>query len=344
MDPLRVRALSFNIFAGSPLPYVAGGTHGIAWWGGSRLRRQLDEVRAVDFDVAGFQELYGRTETDAYRKALEDAGMVMLTGPWRRRTGRTRGRVFTWVVLVSCAWMVAGWVGAACVGWILLSGLVDDLALAAYLSDANDSGLALAYRKDMFDRVAVVPLDLPQDGDFMNVFQPRCALVATLVHRATGTRVAIASAHLNAWGGHGHRIAQLECVTRAMKHADLAILCCDMNADCDGPEAEHLWRDGWDDGGCREPTWSSANPLTRGWMRAEDSRVDHVWIRGGHAEDAGTVSMTTSDHYAAVATACHTSVQQYLAADRKQRRVRAVQDKRNHNKPKDRMKYPPPTT
>jgi endonuclease/exonuclease/phosphatase family metal-dependent hydrolase len=58
-DVVRLNVITFNVFAGSPIPGVRGGTRALQ--GSPRLQQQLRELRELGADIVALQEVRGRS-------------------------------------------------------------------------------------------------------------------------------------------------------------------------------------------------------------------------------------------------------------------------------------------
>lgn len=311
----RFSVLSLNVFPGSPLPFLFNGTR--ALFSTERLACQLATVNALSPDVICLQELYCTHSREEYIKWFGTDYHVLFED--RRNTvGVCIARVIVMLfalVLFLCVRVLlfplwgfpsmhmedTAIVFALCVVSFLSW---NKTALFAWLA-GDATGLTTLVRKSLgqVEEHQVTDFQV-QDGDWMNVVAPR-AYSTTRIRLFTDGYITVLNAHLNAHGTNNHRRAQAMELASASNQCALSsavILCADMNANERSDEvALLLTQSSLTDGHAGvldRCTWSARNPLTRGWMQAEDMCVDFVLFRSmadGHVLENTHVDLFLCD-------------------------------------------------
>jgi endonuclease/exonuclease/phosphatase family metal-dependent hydrolase len=281
----RLRVVTFNVFPGSPVPWLGGGTTALA--GSWRLAEQIRRLRELDADVVCLQELYCASARDTFAKAL---GSVYEMHHAPRRPPRSHLLLFT---ALTCIVVVAAFhAGIACgVGrsWAAFGAIVAwrawlRSALGAWLS-GESYGLVTLVRRTLKSSSATLVFG-HQAGDRLNRVVPR-GYQLTYVGD-----VAIFNTHLNAGGRDDsdrlHQAAALcEAVCEARRLLGVTVVCGDLNAPPHAASVSLLRHvGGLSDTAavsCENPrpTWCSDNPLTHSvWNTgaSTDQRLDYVLV------------------------------------------------------------------
>ena len=327
--------LTFNVFMGSPIPSCCCGTRAL---GGSRRQKaQIAALRALDADVMCLQEVADSSLITAYEMGLggEYASVWSAAVPgWRARVGAEAmflAAAATFALLLYV--MLAVIPGSAhisespgpAIATLAVYGFarreLPHTALGTFLLGDVAGCLVTLYRVRKFSLEVFETVRLRnQEGDFMNMYRPRCVQFVALKARARDVRYVLTHVHVNALGATEARGPQLaECAAYAVATEDLAstvVMLGDFNAPRDAPELAALHStyhlvDTLAERGAAfrdRPTWTAANPLTRGWMRHPDHRPDHILVRKT-AIDGGASSRVvldtaphTSDHFGVLLT------------------------------------------
>lgn len=292
-----MRFLTYNVFPGSPWPYVGGGISALA---PNRLRQQVKAVEALSCEVIFFQELYCKYAIKAYSNNRN------LIAP-----GMNQPHVFGFACYLAYLGLLAGipsflfspfWavfiISLTAIAWFLRF-----CSLRGWLT-GNTSGLAISldpaypindvYWK-LFDR---------QDGDILNTFSPRgYMMVSTTINQID---VMLFNLHLDRNPSEA-RLAQLEEVldeiAKVINDASLFVMAGDFNASIDSPEVSMLINKGFRHHKGSGNTWCITNHLTHTMYSSgtPDGMIDHIFTLGRHTitgdSDVVLHDPPLSDHY-----------------------------------------------
>lgn len=301
MDELKLRLLSFNVFPGSPFPYIGGGITRLA--ASDRLDSQIVGIRALKPDVAFLQELYCVHSLKRYIDAFPD--YTFFTLPCHN----TRGRVIYAAIVgilsaiaVTAVWLICRFVpsnhsqltthgqypvfAALFVVLCLVVHVCIGRSATAQWLRGSAAGLVTMTRKCecIASCQVVVPASrffISQSGDPLNFFAPRGILTVS-AEMSNGHKLMLFNTHLNqSQETHGnHRLSQACEVLDAISHAvDVSrdagrqhitvILGGDLNNSPESPEVilikeNSALKDAFSAAAVTvgEQTWLEANPLT----------------------------------------------------------------------------------
>ncbi len=310
----RLKIVTFNVFTGSPIPYLWGGTPSLA--GSSRLQAQLDAVEALDADVVCLQEIYCDSVLRAYRERF-GAEYAFVVEYERRAAGVIAAEVavlvaalilfgalkgLMYVLLQLLRFEQAGGKDASSLGWnaatfgvlwIILRVALRDTALVTFFNGSVKGFMATMYRMNQCALGhATTTFFNDQQGDIENVFRPRAFQIARLSHLASGQVLTLVHVHTNALGPTSVRRAQVAEAINATKQLSSAtvrpdgvtILLGDFNDAEDSDTVRCCSADfGFVDSGVKHGsgdmhTWVRANPLSQGFMRTSDRRCDYIFL------------------------------------------------------------------
>ena len=328
--------LTFNVFTGSPTPIR--GTRALA--GSTRLHDQLSAVSDLAPDVICLQEVYSDEVRESYRTHFLKTHSLdaVLTRP--PLLSRILAETLYWVatILTFGVFFVAISMSRSDgeeMGYIMLLMLfgafhvtcriaLRESSLLGFLTGRTAGALAILYNRSTLrlSRTRTVYLK-EQRGDFMNRLRPRCIQVSDFTRIRTSpvtprgppvpyapSRVIIINVHANALGDDSFRASQLNEVALLAAGLDDGsteiFVCGDFNADPTMLSIRQLVTYGLRDattlaGTGDDYTWDSRNPLTMGYMRHADRRLDYVYHLGkGMILDCRVVMNMppyTSDHF-----------------------------------------------
>ena len=193
---------------------------------------------------------------------------------------------------------------------------------------ATAGGLGTLLRRSKFRLIASESRNLAhQGGDYLNLLRPRAfqALLVELVG-AEGSYMLVLNAHTNL-GGDASRHLQIDEIVDASSPAALAamleraglrgvrpddvpvLLLGDLNAPAEAASVRDVvtkagFLDAFEER--REPaadacSWDARNPLTNGYIKEPDARIDHVLYRPSRRADAGAGAGIAANAEAAAA-------------------------------------------
>ena len=299
LDSLRF--MTFNVFPGSPLPYVGGGIRGLAH--SLRLKKQLAGIRELQPDVIFLQELYCVHALKSYTSAFPDYLFFRL--PCCNIRGRVMyaslvgllGAVAVIIVWAAC-WSIP-WVNAHLVTHRLhyvfpllflltcpaVHSCIRTSGIAQWLSGSAAELVTMVRNHDAFVSCQIVRCASRffhhQAGDPLNYFAPR-GVLSVQVEMSNGCNLALFNTHLNQSQEDctGYRLAQarevldiirdaLSACRPGMARTPTVILGGDMNNGPESPEVIFIQREGAlvDAFSAAletsgELTWAEANPFT----------------------------------------------------------------------------------
>ncbi len=299
----RVRILTFNVFAGSPVPvqWLFGGTSSLQ--NSKRLRAQLQAVRAVDADVICLQELYCDNVLASYMLEFGDEYQFAVQRD-RKLLGVAAGEIII-LLLASIAWPLAraamgdvssclslfiSGVLTACL-WLTLRVTMRHSALLAFFNGRVKGFMATMWKRSVFELSDDETLYFTeQRGDIENLFRPRAFQLLHLKHRMTNYLYTFIHIHTNALGQSYLRARQVhEAVNAAgvANRGSLVTLLGDFNDGEDSEPVRTAVKCGFVDafrahGTGHGHTWVHSNSMTRGYMRVPNLRCDYIFYRRNH--------------------------------------------------------------
>jgi endonuclease/exonuclease/phosphatase family metal-dependent hydrolase len=287
--------LDFNVFTGSPLPFVNGNT---ILRNSSRLQKIIAEIERLNPDVVALQEVWCMHTQRTLISAFAD-GYIPIFGnqkPWYR-VPLAHAIIATAAILLCFPFRLL-----LSRGLVIVIGLVVFLGLRLVLHGhpayecfvGNETGLLMLVRNSLTLVTAQTKRLRTQTGDPLNIISPRGIQSAVVILPGSGFAVKIYNTHLNALGSGDARNNQvleiLESVRRAKLRGRCAILCVDLNAD----ETSSAYRSMTSElsdavldkvGSAsidQHHTWINSNQLSRGGrLFSPDMRCDFVFYDAG---------------------------------------------------------------
>jgi hypothetical protein len=300
--------VTFNSFPGAPIPYLFNGQIGIglkaspASSSPSRLERQIEALSRLHYDIGCFQEVFSQQAFGDYVRFHRSICMEAVC------SGCGPSVTIATLCLVPLLCLVAALHSRNMILFLAVSLIVilcvknpEFTPLSFTVRCANHSGLITFYNVKRYVQFRPSEiLRLPNQGlDFLNLFQPRVALITFLWDATTSDRLVVVNTHLNALGGDLGRQQQLHFIkNHLLEYSDLdfhsTYICGDFNfRHSANTYAEHI-------------TWDPANnPLCKGWMRnLPPCQIDFIEAHGHSPRlritDPAYSTHTmdyTSDHY-----------------------------------------------
>lgn len=298
-----MKIITFNVFIGSPLIGIRGGTSSL--YNSERLKRQIVDLKKQNADIICLQEIFCSNVLNAYIQAFQKDYQVIYetnTVYSNKILGETCILLFACLLLIFFKLLIP-----------VSNIITDQLAIRSiyfykirkYLSTCAMFSFILGNIKGFMITLIKRNKDLTkseiqvlnsrtiqfyhQSNDFQNLFRKRCYQVLELEWKfiRTGKVIPITlyHLHLNSIGNPVSKYAQFNQVIESIKksperrQSDNLIICGDFNSDLNTFKTEQyeflqdsaiLFKNQ------NDHTWSDQNPLSKGFLREENSRVDGI--------------------------------------------------------------------
>jgi len=278
----------FNVFIGSPVPYIRNGT--TALHQSTRLKLQLRQLRNIDADILVLQEIYDSTLAQEYAGFFKDQyDMCVDVCPGGCETiagvvtfyavalfAGILGTVAVMVIICLAIGLFAvrempppSWLAAVypseptMVGWVLWFAFgmfaissyqrwTGQVAWSFWHGDVKTANVIL-YKRNKFLLVKTWSKHFEeQRGDWLNATRPRGFIIADLSLLVNGSgraNLRVMNAHTNCQGAEGLRDAQTqEALRYAAATTGPALACGDWNQEI----PEQFQQHGFSDRSCKE--------------------------------------------------------------------------------------------
>lgn len=318
-----MRFLTYNVFAGSPVPYIGGGIESLS---PTRLNAQIEAVQSLTPNIVFLQELYCNFAVNEYSQ-LPYLNLIKPKRHWRPlgffvyfsyvlaisvlvallpsvvmyfKSGGGNFKVFLLICVAVLLPMIA-WGLRFC-------------SLRGWLT-GNISGLAILIDKSLQVTDVTFKLFDNQSGDYLNTLSPRGYLTACV--KVQGLTMLLCNVHYN----RTHSKSRLAQVTETLRviidsKSDIVVLAGDFNADITSKEVQFLEDCGFihvhkSEGrtGNLHFSWSKSNVLSKPLFSkgSHDELIDHILIFS--KQNLATVQQSQivlyqyplSDHYGLLA-------------------------------------------
>jgi endonuclease/exonuclease/phosphatase family metal-dependent hydrolase len=303
------KVITLNSFPGSPIPYVLNGTRSL-YHDKDRLIHQISAIEEEDADIVLIQELNCHASRELMATYFKDR-YHMIYGQQINRFGWWINECIQFSVALMIWWLCTlGTSDMLVAMWWLIKWMWYRTTLDVFLS-GDETGLTTMIRSSRW-KVLSTSLDTfhCQHGDFMNWFNPRGWQSIYLVSIHTPSLdLHVVNTHMNALGPSCFRELQALELVKRYQHLDHVIIGGDFNDTPERSTVQHLLDRGWKDsmyGISPRATWTSRNPLSRGWMRVTDRCTDFILHTNDLLLDHASLCMDkspfVSDHMGVRAT------------------------------------------
>ena len=283
-DPLvhyKLKILTFNVFIGPPIANIYNNTTSLC--NSQRLEQQIIEIKKIEADIICLQEIYCENVLKFYQHAFSNDYHII----YDKRIIYTNQIVGECCILLIC-YLVYLPIMYLFTILNLQSTLIIQLsslyiarkyllscALFSFLL-GNVKGFMITLIKKHIKVIQSETIAFNhQNNDFQNLFRQRCYQRINL--EIAGNRISLYNLHLNSIGKTNSKYAQFNQIVDDIKNSNFTdlIICGDFNSELN--TFRHKFTDSAIQvGNSFEHTWTDKNPLSMGFLREDNSRVDGI--------------------------------------------------------------------